>query len=130
MLTTPTGLEPAVTRTERGLVLAGTRLTLYQIIDYLEAGWPHEEIRALHGLTERQFAVLLEYIEDHREAAMAEYAAVVRANEEDRRYWEERNRERFARIAAAGPPPGREEAWAKLQTRKRELANERSADGR
>lgn len=52
---------------------------------------------------------------------MTEYELVVRQAWEDRQYWEERNRQRFARIEAAGPPPGKEEIWKKVQARKRQL---------
>jgi hypothetical protein len=34
------------------------------------------------------------------------------------KYWEERNREHFARIAAMPPKPGPEAVWAKLQAQK------------
>jgi len=37
--------KTAVTRTERGLVIAGTRITLYQLMDYIQAGHPHSLIR-------------------------------------------------------------------------------------
>ena len=29
-----------VVRTPRGLTIAGTRITLYDVMDYLTAGWP------------------------------------------------------------------------------------------
>lgn len=32
--------RPTVIRTSRGLSIAGTRITLYSIMDYLYAGWP------------------------------------------------------------------------------------------
>ncbi len=31
--------QPTVVRTEHGLVVAGTRITLYQLMNYLKAGW-------------------------------------------------------------------------------------------
>ena len=34
--------QPTVVRTERGLSIAGTRITLYQIMDYLKAQQPPE----------------------------------------------------------------------------------------
>ncbi len=48
----------------------------------------------------------------------AEYQIVLKEAESIRQYWEERNRELFARIAKLPPPPGREAAWEKLQARK------------
>ncbi|MDM8550388.1 hypothetical protein QUF72_09930 [Desulfobacterales bacterium HSG2] len=41
--------------------------------------------------------------------------------EEIRQYWENRNREQFARIKAMGPSPGKEEVWEKIQAKKEQL---------
>jgi len=32
--------QNTVVRTERGLSIAGTRITLYDVMDYITAGWP------------------------------------------------------------------------------------------
>jgi uncharacterized protein (DUF433 family) len=40
--------NPTVVRTERGLSIKGTRLTLYQIMDYLHANYSREMILDLH----------------------------------------------------------------------------------
>jgi uncharacterized protein (DUF433 family) len=112
---------PTVVRTSRGLTVDGTRLTLYSIMDLLHAEWPHEKIQDIFRLTDKQFADVLGYIAAHREEVEAEYQLVVQKAEENRRYWEERNRERFAEIERMGPLPGKEEAWEKLQAKKREL---------
>ena len=37
--------EPAIIRTERGLTIAGTRITLYDVMDYLKAQYPPKLIR-------------------------------------------------------------------------------------
>jgi uncharacterized protein (DUF433 family) len=42
---------PVVQRADRGLTIAGTRITLYQIMDSLKAGYPPEEVRDDFGLT-------------------------------------------------------------------------------
>jgi hypothetical protein len=39
-------------------------------------------------------------------------------------YWQERNQERLAKIAAMPPKPGQEEIYAKLQAWKRKLEAE------
>ena len=37
---TPTSHEPImVNRTEHGLTICGTRITIYDVMDHLEAGW-------------------------------------------------------------------------------------------
>jgi uncharacterized protein (DUF433 family) len=106
--------HPTVIRTERGLTIAGTRITLYLVMDYIKAEWPPRLIQHWLDLTDTQIADVLEYIENHREEVEAEYQTVLRQAEENRRYWEERNRERFAQVAALPPKPGQEKLRAKL----------------
>ena len=110
-----------VVRTSRGLSIAGTRITLYSIMDCVKAGWPPKLIQDTFNLTDQQITDVMEYLKTHSEAVEAEYQQVLDYAEEERRYWETRNRERFAQIAAMSPPPGKEELWAKLQTKKAEL---------
>jgi uncharacterized protein (DUF433 family) len=43
-----------VVRTGRGLSIAGTRITLYSILDYAHAGWPPKLIRDRLNLTDQQ----------------------------------------------------------------------------
>lgn len=39
--------SPQVIRTERGLTISGTRITLYDVLGYLHAGWSNERARHL-----------------------------------------------------------------------------------
>src|SRR5690348_17521941 len=80
-----------------GLAISGTRITLYTILEYLHDQWPPDLIRDWLGLSERRIAGALAYITAHRDEVEAEYQQVLRESEENRRYWEERNRERLAR---------------------------------
>jgi uncharacterized protein (DUF433 family) len=116
--------QPTVVRTSRGLSVAGTRITLYLLMDHIKGGWSTEEIQQCFRLTDRQMTDVLEYIETHREEFEAEYQYVLQRAEENRQYWEDRNRGRFTEIAAMPPPPGREELWAKLQEWKKRLDQE------
>ena len=63
-------------RTERGLTIAGTRITLYDVLDYLHAGWPPKLIRDRLDLTEQQMADALVYIDMHKAEVEAEYQEV------------------------------------------------------
>ncbi|BAZ50397.1 hypothetical protein NIES4103_30130 [Nostoc sp. NIES-4103] len=110
--------QTAIIRTERGLTIAGTRITLYDVMDYVTAQYPAKFIRSLFDLTEEQINAALSYIESHRAEVEAEYQVVLREAEELRQYYEEQNRERVARIATLPPPPGLEAAWEKLQVSK------------
>jgi uncharacterized protein (DUF433 family) len=110
-----------VVRTSRGLSIAGRRLTLYSIMDYLRAGWPPHLIRDEFNLTDKQMNDVMEYITAHRDQVEQEYQAVLRQAEENRRYWETRNRERFERLAQTPPPQDQEQLRAKLQAIKARL---------
>lgn len=110
-----------VIRNSRGLSIAGTRITLYHIMDYLMADWPPKLIRDRLNLSDEQLADALEYIETHKEEVETEYQLVLQQAEESRLYWENRNRERLAQIAAMPPKPGQEEIHAKLRAWKKKL---------
>jgi hypothetical protein len=118
---TATNDQPTVVRTERGLSIAGTRITLYEIMDYLHAGWPPKLIRDRLDLTEQQLTDALAYINTHRAEVEVEYKTILQEAEEIRQYWEERNRERFAQITAQPPQPGQEALRTKLQAWKEKL---------
>lgn len=113
-MATLTNSQVTVVRTDRGLSISGTRITLYDVMDYVTAGWPAHLIRDRLQLTGQQISDVLAYIEAHRAEVEQEYQAVVRTAAENRCYWEERHRER---IAGSTPPPKPEQAelWAKLQ---------------
>jgi uncharacterized protein (DUF433 family) len=113
--------QVAIIRTESGLTIAGTRITLYDVMDYLKSQYPPKLIGDILSLADEQVAVALSYIETNRSEVEAEYQIVLKEAEEIRQYWEERNRERFAAIAKLPPPPGREAAWEKLQAQKAKL---------
>src|ERR671923_1327490 len=105
-MTDKTNPQPTVIRTSRGLSIAGRRLTLYSIMDYLQAGWPPHLIRDEFNLTDKQMTDVMEYITAHRDQVEQEYQAVLQQAEENRRYWETRNREHFEHMAQTPPPPG------------------------
>ena len=110
--------QPSITRTERGLTISGTRITLYDVMDYVMAQYPPKFIRSLFDLTDAQMNAALSYIEANRAEVEAEYQVVLKQAEETRLYWDSRNREHIARVAAMSPKPGREALWAKLQEQK------------
>lgn len=108
--------EPLVVRTSWGLTIAGTRITLYALMDYVTAGWPREEIREIYPqITDQQFNAAMDYIEVHRVEVEAEYKIVVQEAEEDRRYWEERNKDRVIPPPVESMTPEQKLIWEKLQ---------------
>lgn len=106
--------QAAIIHTERGLSISGTRITIFDVMYYLKAQYPPKYIRDSFDLTDEQIGVALSYIETHPEEVEAEYREMLKSGEEIRQYWEERNRDRFARIAANPPTPGYEAVRVKL----------------
>lgn len=105
--------QTVIVRTERGLSIAGTRITLYDVMDYID--YPPKFIRGLFDLAEEQINAALDYIEANRQEVEAEYQLVLKEAEELRQYYEEKNRDLIARIAKLPPKPGTEAAWKKLR---------------
>jgi uncharacterized protein (DUF433 family) len=116
--------QSGVTYTERGLVIAGTRITLYQLMDYLHAGHsPQAFRRHFPQIADHQFEAAISYIAENWAEVEAEYQMVVKQDEELRQVYEAQNRERLAHIAQLPPPLGLETAWEKLQAAKAKLAS-------
>lgn len=120
-MTASANIKPTIIRTSRGLSVGGTRTTLYQIMDCLRAGIPHLEICDRFRLTPLQMDDILEYIGKHEDEVEKEYQEVLSLAEEHRRYWEEKNREHFAKIAGMSRTPEREKIWRKLQAWKQRI---------
>ena len=76
--------QPTVVRTPGGLFIAGTRITLYDVMDYLAADWPPHLIRQWLDLTEQQRTDVLQYIGVHRDELEAEYQQVLQQTEDIR----------------------------------------------
>ena len=121
-MTATTTENPTVVRTERGLVVKGSRLTLYQIMDYLRADYSRAMILEFHPwLAVEQLDDVLNYIATNRAEFEAEYQEVVAYSEEIRRYWEERNRERVRQFDPEQLSPERRALWEKLQAWQEEI---------
>jgi uncharacterized protein (DUF433 family) len=108
-------VKVAIILTERGLTISGTRITLYDVMDYVKAQYPAKFIQGLFELTDEQINAALSYIELNRDAVEVEYAQVVRENEELQAYYANQNRDRLISTAAK-IKTGNEAAWKKLQT--------------
>lgn len=117
--------QPEIIRTERGLTIVGTRISLYDIIDFLKAQYPPKLIRDKFNLTDAQIEAALSYIKVNQTQVEAEYQAVLQTREEIRQYWQMRNRQRFAKIATMPRKPEHLALWAKLEEQKARRSAER-----
>ncbi len=51
--------------------IAGTRITVWDVLHYLETGWSRPEIAVTLHLSDAQVDAIARYIEDHQEELMA-----------------------------------------------------------
>jgi uncharacterized protein (DUF433 family) len=66
-------LEAKITKTGRGPEIAGTRITVYDVIEYYKAGRHRDVIADTLELSSQQVEVAIRYIEEHRDEVMADY---------------------------------------------------------
>jgi uncharacterized protein (DUF433 family) len=100
----------------RGPELARIRITVFDIIPYLQAGDSPEYIAGVLPISKDEVRALMKYIDDHREEVMAINAQIE------------------ARIARGNPPEIeerlRQSPWhAKIQARLEEIRQRRAAEG-
>jgi uncharacterized protein (DUF433 family) len=74
-------LEAKIIDRGRGPEVAGTRITVYDVLDYHKSGWHRDLIADTLQLTSQQVEVAIRYIEDHRDEVMADYAEMLARDE-------------------------------------------------
>ena len=104
----------AIAHTSNGRVIVGTRLTVYDVMDYLAAQYPPHLIQEKLGLTEPQLTATLNHIATYHADVTAEYHQILQTAQERYEYWQEKLRSHQT-IAPATPNRERSEHWAKLR---------------
>jgi len=61
----------------RGPEIAGTRITVYDIWDYVRVGHHHTYIATLLGLSSAQVLAAIKYIDDHKVEVLADYQKIL-----------------------------------------------------
>jgi uncharacterized protein (DUF433 family) len=112
---------PNLIETERGLSIAGTRVTIDDVLSHLKAGWAPHLILHWLPITEMQLNGVLDYIAAHGDAVEADYQAHLQAGQALQDYWQARNHDRLVAIATLPPPPEKAAVHAKLQAWKAKL---------
>ena len=79
-------IEPRIVDRGDGPKIAGTRITVYTVLEYLRAGRTRDWIAAMLNLSSQQVQAAIDYIDAHSEAVEAEYDRIL------------------ARIQAGNPP--------------------------
>jgi uncharacterized protein (DUF433 family) len=57
----------------RGPEIEGTRITVYDVLDYARQGWHRDRIAALFRLSSRDIQEALDYIDQHQDEVTANY---------------------------------------------------------
>lgn len=109
-----------VRRTDRGLCIAGTRISLYLVTDYLNAGWPPHLIAHWLGLSEQECSQALSYLDTHRTEFEAEYEVVVKNARARETYYREQARQRISKQHQPNLTPEQAAAMARLAALRRE----------
>ena len=107
-------IEAKIIDRGRGPEIAGTRITVYDILDYYKEGWHRDVIASTLRLSSRQVEAAIRYIEEHRDEVMPEYE------------------EMLARDARGNPPELQAKLDAgheRLQARLRELREAKHGEG-
>ncbi len=105
---------PVIIDRGRGPEIAGTRITVFHVLEYQMAGMHRDAIATSLWLSSQQVEVAMKYIEEHREVVTREYEAI---------------RERIRR---GNPPWVREklrESHAKLEALRQRLESEANESG-
>ena len=117
-----------IIETGRGPSISGKRITLYDVMEYLKDDWHPKHIANWLRLTPEEIAGAMAYLKEHEAEMEERYAAVLRRAEEERRYWEERNKDRDK--LPVGPPAnaGIAIARARLTAIRQEQARQAQAE--
>ena len=57
--------------------VTGTRITVYDVLTYTDAGWHPSSIAAVLGLSTAQVESALKYVSEHEEEVRAKYRSIV-----------------------------------------------------
>ena len=70
-------LEAKIIDRGRGPEIAGSRIPVFDVLDYLQEGWNPVEIALFFRLSTRQVDVAVRYIEEHHDDVMEEYRRIL-----------------------------------------------------
>ncbi len=69
--------EAKIVDVDRNPRIAGTRISVYLIFEFVQGGWRPDDIAFWFSLRRDEVDAAIRYIEDHKEAVTAEYAKIM-----------------------------------------------------
>lgn len=77
MYNDPVDASPTILNRGRGPEIAGTRITVYDVMDYHKSGWAHASIAAVLGVSSAQVLAAIQYINDHADEVNRNYQRIL-----------------------------------------------------
>jgi uncharacterized protein (DUF433 family) len=74
---TPNIAEAKIIDRGRGPEIAGTRITVYDVMDYYKNGWHRDQIAGLFRLSSCDIQAAIDYIESHKDVVESEYQKIL-----------------------------------------------------
>ena len=69
--------ESRIINRGRGPEIEGTRITVYDVMDYRKHGWNREVIASFFRLSSRDIQAAFDYIDEHAEEVQAQYKKIL-----------------------------------------------------
>lgn len=114
-----TTTEALIVETPRGPSLAGTRITVYSVMDLIKANRSRRHIAQFMLLTDEQVDAVFDYVEQHREEVEAAYERILQREAIARAESEKVLRERMPHLYDMSPEELREYLVQKLKAKKK-----------
>src|SRR5437016_674272 len=76
--------QALIVETPHGPSLAGTRITVYSVMDYLKGNWSRNFIKRIMLISDEQLDAVLAYVAAHQEEVEQAYARILRREAERR----------------------------------------------
>ena len=92
----------------RGPEIEGTRITVYDVIDYLQEDWRAGQIAALFRLPLEEIEAAIAYIEQHEDEVMADYQQIIARH----------RKMTYSPAVQAKLADAHERFWAKVESRR------------
>src|SRR5690242_6877425 len=70
-------MNPTIIDRGRGPEIAGTRITVYDVLDYVEDGWQRTAIATVLRISTHEVNAAIAYIEAHKEEVLTEYQKIL-----------------------------------------------------
>ncbi len=115
---------PIIVETRRGPAINGSRLTVFDIMDWLKHGRSPDFVQGWFHLPDDEMAIVMQYLRDHEAELEREYAEILVRAAAEEKYWRERNQD----VLNQPPFPPPNEGIARARERLAAMKQAREAE--